>query len=141
MNNPQDFEFSVEEQLEISEAIEKMSILAKDELAMFQIFVEWINEWSKFVHQVEEGYMLNLDDFRNYISGRRGLTELIDAVSTDTKSKIVKIIIPLDNIYFNATVPLDKPKSGFYAVYGKWARRPKKLIGSLKSDFEKEDLM
>ena len=60
----------------------------------------------------------------------------MDSVSTDVKSKIVKIITPLDNIYFNATVPLTNLQSGFYVVYGKCARKLKKQVGELKIDFE-----
>lgn len=42
-----------------------------------------------------------MDDFCNDISGRKGLTQLIDSVSIDVKSKIVRIITPLDNTFAN----------------------------------------
>ena len=50
MNNTQDFEFSLQEQLEISEAMEKMFVLTKDEVDTFQIFVRRVNRWYGFVH-------------------------------------------------------------------------------------------
>ena len=136
-------QFSELEQSEIVKAMNQMPVLSEGESANFNLFVSWVEGWFGFTGFVQNGYPASIYDYWNDMDGRLNLTRLASLVSESTASKIEQLIVSADNQYFDATVPLIKPQSDVFG-YGrypdKWLRKPKKLIGMLKDDYDKRGI-
>lgn len=143
MNDKLEAEFTESEQAEIVEAIKKMPVLAEGDVPSFKMLIRWIEVWYRLVNQIEEGYRLTIYDYHNDMDIRWILSRLMNLVQAETALKIRNLIALADEKYFDSTLPLENPeRAGFiYISYDKkWWRKPKKLIGELKEDFEKRKI-
>lgn len=141
MNDKLEAEFNESEQAEIVETIKKSPVLPESEVATFRTFTGWVEDWFKATEDIADGYRLTIYNYHNDMNIRLNLTELMELISDNIARKIQAIITPADEKYFDMTVPLNKPQCSFFSWYSiEWSRKPKKLIGSLKIDFEQEGI-
>lgn len=137
-------QFLESEKDEITNATSQMDVWTIYEVPSFDKFVRWVERWYLVVDHIQSGYLLEENSFHNDMDLRPLLLEqLMNLVSDTTTAKIQVALQEADDIYFEATVPLEKPETDWwhYNLYPKrWWRKPKVLIGSLKQYYEERGI-
>ena len=105
---------------------------ARDDLT-FDIL---ITDWSNFVKEVKSGYTLTIDDYTNDLCARDILGEISAFVEEPTRTKINKILVPLDEQFKKATHKIGQPLFSSRTDLWWWYQIPNVLVGGLKKDLE-----
>lgn len=94
------------EELEIIKPIlENMS----QEYKKIQTLDRLYYRWSRFVNKVVEGYNLTIDDYTNDLCIRDLLQIILTACPKLLRTKLEKLIEPLDNLFLQNTKKIEDP--------------------------------
>jgi hypothetical protein len=98
-------------------------------------FDDLINQWKKFIKDVQEGYTLSLDEYTFRLSLRDELDEIVKTLPERLKSAINSFLEPLDGAYILATrevaEPLRPGEEGEILAM-RWYRVPSVLLPDLE---------
>jgi hypothetical protein len=94
-----------------------------------------IGAWRELVGQIERGYDDNVYEYRNDLSVRDLLAELIDEIPAGSvRSWVTSEVEEIDASYRTATREVDEPIFGSDDEPWWWRRVPKTLVGELRLD-------
>lgn len=68
-----------------------------------------IKNWQNLVNECKDGYNDVVEEFTNDLSSRDIIQQILEEISDDGKNIILKFIEPLDKIFIDNTVKVDKP--------------------------------
>jgi hypothetical protein len=117
-----------------SSAMERADALALQLTARRpRTWVKLVEEWARFVGEVEVGYQLTIYDYHNDLDKRGIIEKVMTALSETDRQQIRQSVDALDRRFEAATREADQVIATFDS--GFWARRvPRKLVGELASD-------
>ncbi len=92
-----------------------------------------MEQWVKFVGQVEDGYQFTIYDYHNDLDLRGKLEEVLEGIPAEDRATLEAEVHDYDDRFIRATREVPE----VIATYdrGFWARRiPTKLVGELAAD-------
>jgi hypothetical protein len=98
-----------------------------------------VDEWARFVGEVEAGYQLTIYDYHNDLDKRGIIEKVLSGLSEAERQQVQESIEGLDRRFTSATREADHRIATFDS--GFWARRtPRKLVGELASDLASDNV-
>ncbi len=133
MENPGDI--STEEAAVIETILSELSEQAKRKLS----FKTLLQDWVRFVLQVERGYKDSIYEYTNDLSIRDVLEKIMISVQPPLRSKLFKSIGPWDDRFILATREIPRCLIDTAAEASSWwFRIPKNLGGELEQDLRSQ---
>lgn len=104
---------------------------------------ELVDSWARFGGEVEQGYKFSIYDYRNDLSVRDLLAEIVARVPGVLGENIKEAIAGLDNKFVSVTQPIQVSIGpGVEKSPGAWwFRVPQKLSEELRGDLSSEGIM
>jgi hypothetical protein len=95
-----------------------------------------LNDWSRFVTEVERGYRDSIYEYENDLSVRDLLERVVTAASPGLRAKLERAVADDDRRFRAATEETDRPLRALGDPPWWWRRVPTRLVGELADDLE-----
>ena len=129
----------------LTEKEERLLAALLPETTRHRTFPELLGRWRRVVEAVETGYRLGIYDYRNDLTIREIIARILDRINAKLRRKVENMLTPLDERFNQASYVADNavfpgalarnPDAWWYT------RLPRKLVGELKEDSEREGLL
>jgi hypothetical protein len=106
-------------------------------------FNELLNSWILFVNEVERGYDDSIYEYRNDLSVRDILAEIVERSPPDLRQKLDELLDSWDTRFVSATKPSKRPLASRPDVRNVawWNRVPIVLTSELETDLLADDIV
>lgn len=127
-----------EDKLLIKAVEKKWSIGSGYQITLDKQIVAWIN----LTNECKDGYNDVVEEYTNDLSSRDVIQEILDNISESARSELLKIIEPIDKIFIDHTVKVEKPMMAYEWIVPEkhfwYFRVPKRIKRDELSAFESQ---